>query len=144
MNHNIYTKIFIVIALLFSSIFVSYSANCVIDPDADVAIGTALDSCMNSVGTNVRKQWGDDFNFWNGSNEIINNYIRGIGQILATVTVIMIVYGWFLMVASQWEEEKIKKWKDLIKWTLLWFIALVTAWWIVSIVIRTVFEFSRL
>lgn len=69
----------------------------------------------------------------------INNWIKNISLVLWVLAVWALVYAWLIMQFSGWEDEKIKKWKNIIKWTLIWFLLLISASWIVYIVINVMF-----
>lgn len=69
----------------------------------------------------------------------IYNWVKNISTILFLISIFAIVYGWLMMTLSAWEDEKIKKAKDIIKWSMLWFLALISAWAIITIVINLIF-----
>lgn len=69
----------------------------------------------------------------------INEWITNISLILWILAVWALVYAWLLMQLSAWEDEKIKKGKNIIKWTLTGFLLLISASAIVYIIINVMF-----
>ena len=72
----------------------------------------------------------------------VMNWTTNIATLLWLLAIGGIVYGWFLMTLSAWEDEKIKKWKDIVKWSLIWFLALISASALVRIVIEFIYSVS--
>ncbi len=96
--------------------------------------------CIESEGQLTVR--GNDLEVWGDTNDIINDLISTLWILLSIWAIIMIVYSGLLMTLSWWNDEKVKKWKDLLKWTLIWYIALLTAWWIVSFVISLIYNIA--
>ena len=132
-------KIFLVIAVCFSCMFYSsiFAAS-----DAGVGcsvwevndVGRELNSCLHGsklVGT----QNGDVTITW-GFKTMIKKWIGIVGGILAIVAVGGVVYGWFMMVISQGEEDKFTNAKKIVIWSLTWFLALVVASTLIAVVIN--------
>lgn len=72
--------------------------------------------------------WDDDsfFQFlWNVISEMINY--------AAVFSVISLVFAWLNYVFSFWEDEKIKKSKTWILWSLVWVFITVSAWSIINL-----------
>ncbi len=69
----------------------------------------------------------------------VNWFITNLMVVLWIVAVWAIVYAWWLMQFSAWEDEQINKAKNIIKWTIIWFLLLISASWIVYIVINVMF-----
>jgi hypothetical protein len=44
------------------------------------------------------------------------------------------------MAISQWEDEKITKAKNVIKWSIIWFILVLTARLIINLIIRIMYS----
>lgn len=63
---------------------------------------------------------------------------------LSLIAIGAIVYGGLMMTISVWEDEKIKKWKDIVKWALIWFLWAISAWAIVRLVVEVVFRVGDL
>lgn len=54
---------------------------------------------------------------------------------LKLLAIILIIYAWFLMLTAVWDEEKFKKWKTIIIFTIIWLIIIYLAWPIVTFII---------
>lgn len=71
---------------------------------------------------------------------IAQSLVRVIGSILWVIAVGSLVYASYLLVISRGEEEKVSQAKKIIQWTLVWFIALITAGALITIVINIVYS----
>ena len=77
------------------------------------------------------EQWGS------GSRsfiDVVQNIIRWLLSILAIITVIVLLYGWFNMITAAWDDEKYKKWFIIAKQATIWLIFIWLAWLFVMIV----------
>ncbi len=123
----------------FSNNVLSYSTNCVYS-ESD-SISGFLDKCKPDSLVWDTTTW-----YWVESwlKKIVTDKISDISVILWLLAVAMIVYAGMLMQFSAWDDSKVKKAKDLIKWTLIWVIFLISAWWIVYIVINLMYSLWEL
>lgn len=100
------------------------------------SLGSELDNCLRGSDLvdpgNGLVEWSikDKIVFWTGQ----------LASLLWLLAVGSIVYGALLMTISWWDDEKIKKWKDVVKWSMLWFLALLVSGWLVRIVIEVIFS----
>lgn len=69
----------------------------------------------------------------------LNNWITNISIVLWVMAVGALIYAALLFQFAMWEDEKIKKAKDIVKWTLIWFLLLISASWIIYTVINVMF-----
>jgi len=84
---------------------------------------------------------GADLEVTNGwFSEKIYNISKTIAIILSLWAVLWIVYWSFLMVTAAWEDEKVKKWKDVIKWSIVWFLWVVLASSLIVLITRFIFD----
>jgi hypothetical protein len=123
--------IFLVLLFSFNWAFLSYS-----DYDESSDISTNLNNFAPEtlVWTDVEKydiEWG----FKNQISTIVKN----ISIALSIIAVWALVFAALKMTLSQWKDEDIKKAKDIIKWTLIWYLALISAWAIIAIVINFIY-----
>jgi hypothetical protein len=51
-----------------------------------------------------------------------------------------IVYGAFLLTLSAWEDEKVKKAKDIIKWGIIWFLGVISASGIIFLIVNIMYS----
>ena len=131
----------IVYSIVFLSLFLfqfhSLNAACNYLPWSDV---TALvEWCMNDTSV-VAVDWDGDISW--GFKDKINNWTNNIALFLGLLSVGSIVYWGLMMTLSVWEDEKIKKAKDIVKWSLVWFLWVVLATTIVTLVINIIYWFS--
>ena len=73
---------------------------------------------------------------WENSNigiELINSLVWQIIQFVAVIAVISLILSGIMYLLSWWEEEKTKKAKSWIIWSLTWVILSISAWWIIKI-----------
>lgn len=98
-----------------------------------------FDNCL--TGTDLVNSAGDMSLTWGFRTQVIN-WTTNIATLLGLLAIGAIVYGGLLMTLSVGEDEKIKKWKDIVKWSLLWFLALIMAWALVRVVIEFIFAVS--
>ncbi len=98
-----------------------------------------FDSCLS--GTDLVNSAGDMSLTWGFRTQVIN-WTTNIATLLGLLAIGAIVYGGLLMTLSVGEDEKIKKWKDIVKWSLLGFLALILAWALVRVVIEFIFAVS--
>lgn len=135
-------KIFIYLGLIISSFYF---------------IGNISDiyaaGCSYSWAFNVDKNVENCFNNWwsstvevtdasieTGFKSMIVNWIDNIAVLLWVMAVWSLIYGALSMTLSTWDDEKIKKSKDIVKWSLIWFIAVLSATTIVTLVINFMYE----
>jgi len=57
--------------------------------------------------------------------------------------VIIFAYAWFLMMTSQWADDKLKKAKNIFKTTIFGLLWLVTAGWIIMLVVNLIYSVSK-
>jgi len=127
--------IYIYLLILFSifSWDVTYAADC--DFWLNSSIGTALDNCLS------------DTDLVDPGNALIESWVKqkllswttALWGLLWLLAVWAVVYGAFLMTVSGWDDERIKKGKDIVKWSLIGFFALIAAWSILRLVTEVIF-----
>lgn len=69
----------------------------------------------------------------------VNRWIANMSVFLWVMAVGSLVYAAFLMQISGWEDEQIKKGKNIIKHTILGFLGLITASGIIYLVVNVMF-----
>lgn len=69
----------------------------------------------------------------------INTWIQNLALVLWVAAVASLVYAALLFQFANGEDEKIKKAKDIVKWTLIWFLLLISSGGIVYVVINVMF-----
>lgn len=74
-----------------------------------------------------------------GFKEKVWDIITLVMTLLWVSTVWALAFWGFLMVISWWEEGKLDKAKEVIKWWIFWFLWMISAWWIIAIVVNTIY-----
>ena len=139
-------KLFVLFTI-FISFFagVSYvSANCAFDPAVEWQnISDALANCLewDDAKSKLVKAWNVKI-WWEEPwfKDVIQWWVQTLGSVLAILAVGAIVYGSLLLVLSGWEEEKLKKWKDVVKWSIVWFLWVIFAGVLITIVVNVMFS----
>lgn len=71
----------------------------------------------------------------------VDALLKNVWLILWIIAVWAIVYAWLMLQFSGWNDEKIKKSKNIIKWALIWFAAMMSAWAIIVTVVDLMYWF---
>ena len=125
------------ITLADKNLWKNWSNNCSgYDFDKNWNIWEQLDKCLKGVElvdwTDVSIEWW----FWVQIKKWTNN----IWLYLWVLAVWSIIFGWFMMTMSAWEEEKVKKWKDVIKWWIIWFLWVVWASAVINLIVKIMYS----
>jgi len=73
-------------------------------------------------------------------NTFLLLWVNALAWVLAIAAVGAIAYGSLMFTISAWEDEKITKWKDIIKWWILGFIGIITANALIELVINILYD----
>ncbi len=108
--------------------------------------------CKYNGGSLTQELWNclDDADLvqaWDGIIEYgvkqkIKSWTTALAGLLWLLAVGAIVYGGLLMTLSWGEDEKIKKGKDVVKWSILGFLAVVMIGSVIRIVVEVVFDIA--
>ncbi len=71
----------------------------------------------------------------------VDTLLWNVWLLLWIIAVWAIVYAWLMLQFSGWNDEKIKKSKNIIKWALIWFAAMMLAWAIIVTVVDLMYWF---
>ena len=132
-------KKIIIIFLLIFSLFLPLWVLAWCEYNDNNEIWTMLEDCLNDLdlvdwsNANIDNWWLQD---------LINNIVAKIWTYLWLLAVWAIVYGWLLMTLSTWDDEKIKKAKDIIKWALIGFLGVIFASSIILLVVNVMYSLS--
>ena len=72
--------------------------------------------------------------------DVINWWIAKIAWFLALGAMFAIAFGSLRLTLSMWEDENIKKAKDIIKWWILGFLAVISAGLLISTVVNVIYS----
>lgn len=79
------------------------------------------------VGSWIETQWT--------ASDYIQRILIYLLTFLKLFAIILIIYAWFVMLTSIGNEERFKKWKTIIIFTIIWLIIIYLAWPIVTFII---------
>lgn len=137
MKKLLYLTISFLISLLFLN--TSFWNWCTVNLDEfnwDVKIWEQIDNCMD---WSHQISWKDvDLKTWFATQ--IKSWVNNISLFLWIFAVWTIVFWALNMTLSAWEEEKIKKSKDIIKWWIIWFIWLISITAIITLIIKIMYS----
>ncbi|MDD3793184.1 MAG: hypothetical protein PHI37_00015 [Candidatus Gracilibacteria bacterium] len=124
-------KIFysLVITIIFLLFLPSTFGAC--DYSEGQSIGTNLDNCLSDS-----KLVGTDAKIGGGFDNTIKKWTINISLFLGIASVLGIVYGAFSMTISAGEDEKVNKAKDIIKWSIIGFLLIISASFIINLLVR--------
>ncbi len=135
-----FKRILIILSLLFFAFSFSESLFAACDFNSwDVK--SSLDWCLENSNSLVTTNGWDLKVEW-GFKDKINNWIKNIAGMLWLVAIWAIVYAWLMMTLSSWDDEKIKKSKDIVKWAVLGFLWVVWASALIAIIINVFYSIS--
>ena len=127
-----------IIIFSFSNSFnVFWSCNYDVDWDFPWTFTGALNSCLSwtplvdGSDVSVTTDW-----FW----VTVEIWAENIAIYLWIFAVWSIVFWALMMTLSTWEDDKIKKAKDIIKWWIIWFLWLIFAQWIIKLIVRIMYS----
>lgn len=133
-------KKFLILVIFFFGLFSIinvYWADCKYIKWSDTAGNLA--SCLSDW--KVLDPWSVEV-LWNWEQWFkyqINEWISKLAVALSLLAIAWIAYGSFMFVISAWEEEKVKKWKDIVKWSIIGMIGVVLASWIIAIIVNLMY-----
>lgn len=99
----------------------------------------ALENCVWDWQTDLVETW-DDLKVDTWLKTKIMEWVKKIATFLALWTIFSIAFGSLQMVLSAGEEEAVKKSKDIIKWWLIWFVWVISAGFLISVVVKLVYS----
>ena len=77
---------------------------------------------------------GDFYDETDVITEVWWDLISTLIKYVAVIAVLSLMLSWIMYLLSWWEDEKIKKAKNWIIWSLVWVIFSISAWWIVDLI----------
>lgn len=130
-------KIFLLLIFIIAFILpVWLFAECNIWSDFNWSVWSALDTCLSDSNLVDWSNW--TIEVW--LKNLINNWVKNIWSVLWLLAVWFIVYWSLLLTLSAWEDEKIKKAKDVIKWSIIGFLWVIFASSIVLLVVNVMYS----
>jgi len=68
-------------------------------------------------------------------NEVFLNVVNWANSFIAIITLLMVIYAWFILFTSGWDEEKLKKVKKIIIYVALWVFVIIANYLIITLFI---------
>ena len=102
------------------------------------SIQSSLNNCLSDT-TLIQPEWNLKTT-WEHFSGKIYWITKVIASFLSLLAVLWIVYWSFLLVTSAWEDEKIKKWKDIIKCAIIGFLWVVLASSFIVLITKFIFD----
>lgn len=125
--------IWIFLWLIFLPSILFWASNCEFLPGDDISWRIA--TCLGDTDL-VQPVDGE---IESGIKQLFVDWTTNIATALSLIAIGAIVLGWLMMTLAGGEDEKIKKGKDIVKWSLIWFLAAISAWAVVRLVVELVF-----
>jgi hypothetical protein len=130
----------LIVLITFFSQFNLISANvCKFDKWENAKVTDMIDGCMQDTTVVAVK---DDWDIEDGFKKKVQGWTNNIALFLWLLSIGAIIYWGLMMTLSTWEDEKIKKAKDIVKWSLLWLLWVILATTIVTLIINVMYGLS--
>ena len=126
------------VLISFYSVDLWFSADCSYDWVWKVT--DAIEWCLWNWKTNLVETW-NNLEVADWFKKVLINWTKKISTFLALWAIFAIAFWSLKMVLSGWEEEKIKKAKDIIKWAIIGLLWVVSAGLLIATVVNIVYKF---
>ena len=111
---------------------------CKYDPEKDGDIRDALEHCVwGSALVQVKDTYVTGW-----LKDVLNSWITKIAGFLALWAIFSIAFGSLKLTLSMWEDEKIKKAKDIIKWWIIGFVAVISAGFLIAALVNLIYSLA--
>lgn len=130
-------KILIIITLLFS-IFALSNNFCSAESELEHELEWNVSDMLTKY-TPWKVVNTGDYTAETWVKKLVTKLVTNISYILWVIAIWAIVYWWITLAISAWEDEKVSKWKNIIKWAIIWFVWLVSASGLITIVINVIY-----
>lgn len=90
--------------------------------------------------TDLVKGWWDNLLIDQWFSEYIKWWTNNISLYLWVLAVFWIALGAFMLVISSGEDDKVTKAKTIIKWSIIWFVCVLTAALIINLIIKIMYS----
>lgn len=134
---KILTLIIIWISFFYNTNYLNAN-NCNFVKWEDAKVTDMIQGCMDDTSVVAVKDKAD---IEGGFKKKVQNWTNNIALFLWLLSIGAIIYWGLMMTLSTWEDEKIKKAKDIVKWALIWLLWVILATTIVTLVINVMYGF---
>ena len=99
-------------------------------------INTQINNVFAGQTPTILETWlpAEDISANNITEQIGGWLITTMIKYLAVIAVISLMLSWIMYLLSSWEEEKVKKAKNWIIWSLAWVLLSISAIWIIELI----------
>lgn len=132
---KIFVSFLIIIGLFFSFSSITYSTDCKYSDGS--SLSDSLGKCLSDSSL-VKWDWDLTVTEW--FRNYITKWTNNIALYLWVLAVFWIALWSLMLVISTWEEDKVSKAKTIIKWSIIWFVAVITASFIINLIIRIMYS----
>jgi len=73
-------------------------------------------------------------------DNVVKSIINWILWLLGMIALIVVLYGWFLMLTAAWNEDTYGKWWKVIKAWAIWLVIIWLAWFALSLIFWLIVE----
>lgn len=136
-------KFFLYIALLFSFLFSSVNASFwddLTDKSNPKTPYCQDNNCSLEKWIEIVKAWINDIEKERTASEYAQDLTAYVLNFITIVAVFYILYSWFALLTSAWDEEKSKKTKSIIVYVILWIVVI----WMASPIVTWLIELLNL
>ena len=99
-----------------------------------------LNNCLKD--TSLVNPWTGGLEASSWFKSFIIKQVEYTASFLALLAVWSLVYWALIFTLSTWEDEKIKKAKDIIKWWIIWFLVIISSWFLITIIIEIFYSIA--
>ncbi len=78
--------------------------------------------------------WGWGWDYSESISKIWWDLISTFISYVAIIAVIALMISWIMYLVANWDEEKTKKAKNAITWSLVWVLLSISAWGIIAVI----------
>jgi len=89
------------------------------------------DDCSLEKWTQIVKIWINDIEKNRKASVYIQDIVKYLLTFITVIAVIYVIYAWFKILTSAWNEDEVKKSKTTILSVLVWIVIIWLAYWIV-------------
>ncbi len=129
-------KIFFILVFAFISIFSLFAENTFAECVYNGEITSNLEACVS--GTDLYKVSDATVDEW--FKNILLKWIKNIAVYLWVIAVFAIVLASAMMTISTWDDEKINKAKNILKWAIFWLLWVMFASTIITLIINIIYR----
>lgn len=133
-------KLLLIFILLFSFILPIttfwWQCDVTLESISGSTVSESLNKCLENSNL-VNWSWAE-IETWFKTK--INEWTAKLATFFWILAVWVIVYWGILMTLTLWEEEKIKKAKEIVKWWIIWFLWIISASTVIVLIVNIMYS----